>query len=193
MEQPPSHHLKLGDELNATVVKPIGGSRYQLRCRKAPAGFTVTLQTLRNEEVEEGHHSTFWVAKIVPVRGEILVREGDYGRLPISESMAPRYLAAVRAMTGQAGATADILGDARSMVARISTQNHADWLTVWRVLGEPTAGDGRRLLQLIDNLRAALKESQEAVEQVQATINNEYGFALAGATKRLAKLVAQAG
>jgi len=183
------YRLKLGDELNGTVVKPLGGSRYQIKCRHAPNGFSVTLHTLRSEEVEAGHHSTFWVAKIVPLRGEILVREGDFGRLPISPSMAPRYLTAIRGLLSDDAPSGDALGEAKAMVGRIAKQNQADWLTVWRLLGEPGAGDCRRLVSLIDELKRVIKEEPDQITGIQGLIREEFGGALTSAVRRLTKLI----
>jgi hypothetical protein len=189
MDSPTPRHLKLGDELDGTVIKPIGGHRYEVRCRRAPRGWTVTLQTLRTESVDEGQNLTFWVARVVPIKSEILVREGDFGRLPISESMAPRYLAAVSALLGDVAATGAILGDARAMIARIGTQNHADWLTVWRLIGEPAPGQIKRLLGLVDGLRTALKEAPDTLEALTIELGNEFGPELKIARERLKKLI----
>jgi hypothetical protein len=190
MEPTAPRLLKLGDELDGTVIKPIGGNRYEVRCRKAPRGWTVTLQTLRNESVDAGQNLTFWVSRVVPIKNEVHVREGDYGRLPISPAMAPRYLAAVRVLLGQLAPTGDLLGDARVMIDRIGTQNHADWLTVWRLIGEPDSGQVKHLLVLIDRLRTAQKEAPETVPDAITALSNEFGPELSIAEARLKKIIA---
>src|SRR4051812_35749091 len=114
MQRKPTQPLKLGDVLNGTIVKPIGGRRFLVRCAGVPHGWKVELQTRRPELIHEGTNATFWVAKIAPLQGEVLVHDGEYGRLPVSDTMRARYIAALRCLLGEGEATADLLADARS-------------------------------------------------------------------------------
>ena len=177
--------LKLGDVLNGIVIKSAGGRRFEIKCSGVPKGWKVELHARRPEQVRIGSNGSFWIAKIAPLQGEVLVHEGDYGRLPISEAMRPRYLAALKALLGETELTADLLADARAMIAQITKQQQADWLTVWKVLGEPAPGDQKMLIAAIDGLRTARKESPETLPALQAKLIARFGPLLRPAVRRL--------
>ncbi|MGV3615537.1 MAG: hypothetical protein ACO1SV_09410 [Fimbriimonas sp.] len=177
--------LKLGDELDGTIIKAKGGRRFLVKCPRAPRQWKVELHTRRPELIQEGAHAHFWVAKIVPEKQELLVHDGDYGRLPISDAMRPRYLAGLRALLGEGDVTADALADVRAMVLQISKKQQADWLSVWKVLGEPTSGDAKGLIVAIDALRTARKEDPEALPGLHVRMKDRYGEVLQRAIRRL--------
>ena len=78
----------------------------------------------------------------------------------------------------------------RVMIDRIGTQNHADWLTVWRLIGEPDSGQVKHLLVLIDRLRTAQKEAPDTVPDAITALSNEFGPELNIAEARLKKIIA---
>ena len=79
------------------------------------------------------------------------------------------------------------------MIDRIGTQNHADWLTVWRLIGEPDSGQVKHLLVLIDRLRVAQKEAPDTVPEAITALSNEFGPELNIAAARLKKLIVTHG
>lgn len=181
----PPQHLKLGDELDGTVLKAKGGRRFVIKCPAVPRQWNIELHTRRPELIREGDHVHVWVAKIVVHQAELLVHDGDYGRLPVSDAMRPRYIAGIRALLGEEEATADNLADARGMVVQIGKKQQADWLSVWRILGEPTNGDTKALLAAIDAIRDARKENPEALPGLQAAFAERFGEPYRAALARL--------
>jgi len=177
--------IKLGDLLNGTVVKSIGGRRFAIKCKMVPNGWTVALHARRPETVRAGALGTFWVAKVSPLQGAVLVHDGDFGRLPISDAMRARYVAALNALLGEGEIAGDDLSDARSMVLRIEKTDQADWLTVWRVLGEPDTGTVKQLLASIVALRTARKDDPESMPVLRAKFIETYGPLLRSALARL--------
>lgn len=188
MERKPPQMLKLGDQLNGTIVKPVGGRRFLVKCGGVPSGWRVELHTLRPELINEGAPATFWVAKVAPLQGKVLVHDGDFGRLPISEAMRPRYLAALRTLLGQTELDGEVLADAGSMVSRIGKRQEADWLTVWRLLGEIPPGEAKILLGEVKSLRMAFKENASNLESLRAEMSEKYGRVFSKAIQRLEKL-----
>ena len=185
MERKPPPILKLGDPLNGTIVKPIGGRRFLVKCGGVPNGWRVELHTLRPELINEGSPATFWVAKVAPLQGKVLVHDGDFGRLPISEAMRPRYLSALRALLGQTELDGEVLADAGSMISRIGKRQEADWLTVWRLLGEIPPGEAKILLGEVKSLRMAFKDKAENLDRLQAEMSEKYGRVFVRAIQRL--------
>ena len=174
--------LRLGDPLNGTVGKPMGGRRYAIESRDAPNDWSVELHT--KEEMEPGLHTTFWISRIVPVKSSLVVRWGDYGKLPVSDTMGERYAKAIEALLDDA-LDGDTLADLRGMAVRIDTQDSADWLTVWRLLGEPEAGPLKELIALLTELRSARKIDPERAVALREGILVLWGERLRAARLRL--------
>lgn len=188
MERKPLRRLKLGDPLDGTILRSNGGRRFLVRCNAAPPGWTVELHTRAPEMYEEGANAAMWVAKISPLQREIMTYDGDHGRLPISEAMHGRYLEGLRALLGEVEPTGENLAEARSMVARIGSRQQADWLTVWRMLGEPGTGDQKALVQAIDAIRTARKEAPETMEEKRSALVERFGSVLRQAVVRLEEI-----
>lgn len=168
-------HLKVGDELDGTVLKSNGGRRFSIKCPAVGRQWDIELHTRRPELIQEGDHVHVWIAKIAVHQAEMLVHEGDYGRLPVSESMRPRYIAAMQAVLGEGEATAEALADARTMVMQMTKQQSADWLTIWRILGEPRPSDAKALIAAIDAMRTARKEDPDAIAGFQTAFAEQFG------------------
>lgn len=180
--------LKIGDTLMGTVAKSFGGNRFGVTTRQAPRGWKVELHTNRPELINVGDHKNFWVGRVNPNKAEVLVYEGDFGRLPISDSMGLRYRKAIEALLGQAELTGDVLGDAKSMLARIGDQKNADWFTVYKLVGEPTTGETKELLAAIDELRGARKNSESNQAELASKFIETHGRRFERALMRLAKV-----
>lgn len=174
--------LRLGDPINGTVGKSLGGRRYTVETRDAPKGWSVELHT--KETLEPGTHTTFWVSRVVPVKSSLTVRAGDYGRLPVSEAMRGRYIKAFDAFLNDA-LDGDTLAELRGMATRIDTQDSADWLTVWRLLGEPEAGPLKELSQRLTELRDVRKTEPERAETVKESLLALWGDRFRAARRRL--------
>ena len=174
--------LRLGDPINGTVGKSLGGRRYAIESRDAPKDWSVELHT--KEEMEPGTHTTFWVSRVVPVKSSLVVRAGDYGRLPVSDAMRPRYARAIEALLLDE-LDGDALADLRGMAVRIDTQDSADWLTVWRLLGEPEAGPLKELIAMLTELRDARKTDPERAEAIRTKLIEVWGGRFGDAVRRM--------
>ncbi len=177
--------LRLGDPINGTVGKPMGGRRFQIETRDAPRDWKVELHSHKPELIEPGMHTTFWVSRIVPIKTSLVVRDGDYGRLPVSAAMAKRYVAAIDAFKGDT-LDGNTLADLRAMATHIDTQDSADWLTVWRLLAEPEAGPLKELVQMLTEMRDARKTNPERAVALRESIDNLWGERLGAVRNRLA-------
>jgi len=188
MEQTGPKKLKLGDPLDGVVVKPIGGRRFAIKCKGVPNGWKVELHARRPETVNPGDLGTFWIAKISPYQGAILVHDGDWGKLPSSDSMRARYIAAIESLLTGRELTGEKVSDAHSMILRIERKDQVDWLTVWRALGEPESGDIKQMLAGIAAVREARKQDASALSERLQALTDQYGPVLAATKDRLSRL-----
>jgi len=161
--------LRLGDPINGTVGKPMGGRRFQLESRDAPKEWKVELHAHKPDQIEPGMHTTFWISRIVPVKKTLTVRDGDYGRLPISAAMKARYVAGITAIL-EDKLDGDTLADLRAMGTHVDTQDSADWLTVWRLLAEPETGPLKELVNMLSELRDARKTDAEQAAAIRDSV-----------------------
>lgn len=188
MNRPAPKRLKLGDVLNGTVVNSLGGRRFGIQCKGIPDGWKAELHARRPETVRLGSLGTFWIAKISPFHGAIMLHDGDFGKLSISEAMGLRYLKALQALLAGDEISGDEIADARSMVIRIEKRDQADWLTVWRLLGEPDSGDVKLLTAAIETVRNSRKEHPEDLPAVRADLIEKHGGMLQLAVAKLQRL-----
>jgi hypothetical protein len=160
----PPPKVEVGDVLACTVTDHLGGRRFEVVAKRAPRGWTVTLESKNPEAINEGDHTDYWVVRVDPNRREILVRDGTHGRLPISEAMRHRFLLAVRGLvepeTLGHEEQLEALAEAKGMISRIIKQDSADWLSVYQLLGKPRAGSIQRSLDELTELREKLKTEQ---------------------------------
>ena len=177
--------LKLGDTLDGIVVKATGGRRFLLKCKAAPHGWKVELHSRSPEGIEPGSNVHVWVGKINPLKTSLLTYDGDYGRLPISNAMGVRYRKALLALNSDGEISGDELADLRSMLTRISDQNQADWLTVWKTLDEPSSGDTKEFAAALINLRDLRKTDQEEAANLRQNIRVKYTAMIEVAIRRL--------
>ena len=177
--------LRLGDPINATVGKPMGGRRFQAESNDVPKGWTVELHARDPQAIEPGSHTTFWVSRVVPIKTSVIVRDGDYGRLPVSPAMRLRYVKAIDALLADA-LDGDTLADLRAMATHIDTQDSADWLTVWRLLAEPEPGPLKEYAGMLADLRDARKTDPERAVAIRESVLALWGDRLAAARSRLA-------
>ena len=79
----------------------------------------------------------------------------------------------------------DEIVDLRSMLMSIEDRNKADWLTVWRVLGEPSTGDLKRFIADVNALRDARKDAPAKVASIRADIIATHSGMIETAIQRL--------
>ncbi len=185
MKPGPPPRLKLGDSIDGIIVKPAGGRKFTIKAKNVPDGWKVELLSKNPEQIHLGSAGVFWIAKISPLQSSVLVYDGMVGRLPISDAMRPRYLKCLRALISVEDMSGDEIGDLRSMLMSIEDRNKADWLTVWRVLGEPSTGDLKRFIADVNALRDARKDAPAKVASIRADIIATHSGMIETAIQRL--------
>ncbi|WP_344322376.1 HelD family protein [Streptomyces macrosporus] len=147
---------------------------------------------------EVGSKLTGWVFR--HAAGADLVKVGDFGRKPISASMAPRYAAALAVFDELTGGAPpedvkERLSELKGMANRCLRNDQADWLEVWRLLGEPTTERLTELRDLAQEARAAVvAEDRATVRRLVADFAaSDWKRALADARSRLSYPDAEEG
>jgi hypothetical protein len=136
----------LGGDVEVSVISSAAGNLAAGRI-VGLAGWQVEVvsrgrRTWRADELVSG-----WVAAVFPENKSCTVYTGEFGRMPISDRMRPRYLAAVaEALTCedlrqlQSASRAELKG----MFNRIVRRDQWDWFRVAEALASPTREQSRK-------------------------------------------------
>jgi hypothetical protein len=86
--------LALGTDLVATVTEEAGRGRWRATADALPNGWTAIVRT-RGGKAPPSGRTTYWIFSIDENKRLVLLSNSDFGRLPISDRMRPRYASAL--------------------------------------------------------------------------------------------------
>jgi len=108
-------------------------------------------------------------------RRYVEVSDSNFGFLPISDRMRPRYVASLRRLVALLKGECDIdIGDAdalsevKGMFSRCARRDQWDWRAVQLALGEPDRASARELSTRLGDVAAALRAGQ--IESAQSRL-----------------------
>ncbi|MFF9123907.1 HelD family protein [Streptomyces sp. NPDC014889] len=147
---------EIGTDVRVKVVGPGPGGRYKVTAL-APALDRPLMLTVRHGSTppRTGDELDCWV--FANETNQTVLTTDQRGRMPISSTMAPRYIAALGVLDELVSVTDGEPQDARArlselkgMANRVLRRDQADWVDVGRVLGSPD----RHRLSLLRDLAA---------------------------------------
>jgi hypothetical protein len=86
--------LALGTELVATVTQEAGPGRWRATADALPEGWAAIVRT-RGGSAPPSGRTTYWIFSVDENKRLVLLSNSDFGRLPISDRMRPRYVSAL--------------------------------------------------------------------------------------------------
>jgi hypothetical protein len=86
--------LTLGTELVATVTEEAGSGRWRTTADALPEGWDAIVRT-RGGLAPPSGPTTYWIFSVDENKRLVLLSNSDFGRLPISDRMRPRYASAL--------------------------------------------------------------------------------------------------
>jgi hypothetical protein len=119
---------------------------------------------------QPGQQVTGWVATISQRNNSVYLHDSDYGRLPVSRRMRPRYLRALRAVISMFDALEkgqvelpdkETLAEFRGMLGRCAKTDQADWFTLFEAFGLSNGPQAIRLYHSIIDLQELLKQRDD--------------------------------
>jgi hypothetical protein len=161
--------LTLGTELVATVTEEAGSGRWRTTADALPEGWDAIVRTSGGLAPPSGP-TTYWIFSVDENKRLVLLSNSDFGRLPISDRMRPRYasaLADILRMLSEEGEEPGIplapsISEVKGMINRCLRKDQPDWLSAYKALGRPAWGWMRRTVGVLDRLRRALRDADEA-------------------------------
>lgn len=161
--------IKRGEEIDATLVERVleqerlkenkryPASRWIAESPDLPNGWSGLLRSITGKLYAIGDSDTFWIWDISEQSERVLLSDSNFGRMPISDRMRPRYIRGLRALLtviSPHSSLADVelsdLSEANGFFERCARRNQWDWFTAWEALDFAN-------IQLLRNLRNAVK------------------------------------
>ena len=156
--------FSIGSRLEVTPISPAQGKRWVAESASLPEGWTCTLIHRASMTILSGQPLSGWILNADSSHGHVEVSDSNFGFLPISDRMRPRYVAALchlaellKERRDVDEAAADAISEVKGMFSRCARQDQWDWRAVHAALGEPTRGEARRLSSVLGLVSAAIR------------------------------------
>ena len=165
-----SFHPRLGDELYGRLQPGSRPTEWTVTCREIANSWTGKLISRTSRLYAEGDEDWFWVYEIDGNEQRYWVSDSNFGRLPVSDKLRPRYVVALRTllrlMDGEAVAGPGLnapLCEMKGILNRCLRKDQWDWFTLSRYLGYPASTQLRyAAAQMQDLIKAAKRVDRDS-------------------------------
>ena len=161
----------IGDYVNPTLVRPAKGGLWVAHIDDAFLDWAALFNPRNERAWNAGEVGQFRIYGTVPSKRQVLLTANDFGFMPISDRMRPRYLNASRALVSclsepsqqRSDVTQTLPGlvsEVKGMFNRCIKKDQWDWYDVWSGLGKPSFSDMNRIQHLLTDLRGNLLQNE---------------------------------
>ena len=164
--------LNIGEEFLVEIVQPDGPQKWRVRPQNtSPSVDSMTLRTRDSRLYERGDLVSAWLIDQRPTG--LILSDSDFGRLPISDRMRPRYIRALTSLEGGLRSDslddlkADEISEMKGMFNRCIRRDQWDWLNVYLALGRPP----RSTMQMAASTLGALSRAIRSKNHREAEHN----------------------
>lgn len=160
-------HIDLGTRLAVVPVAPCNDKVWTAESRELPDGWSCELVHRAEDNLVPGKPLTCWVFWVDPSSRQVQVSDSNFGFLPISDRMRPRYVSSLRRLAALMNresdlepADAEALSEVKGMFNRCARRDQWDWRAVHLALGEPSRGIARQLATSFGGIASALRKGE---------------------------------
>jgi len=160
----------IGDYIEACVVQRLDTNKWQVNSAILPSGWLARLHSRSANLYAPGDTDLFWIFMVDFKQKLLLVSDSDFGRLPISDRMRPRYLRAlksarkvfaVNSLLDLEGISPDDFSELKGMFNRCIRKDQWDWFSVYESLGRPSFSVLRDGADWAGNLARAMRRGEK--------------------------------
>ena len=158
----------VGKNLKVIPVSPLSdGNGWVAECPSLPE-WSCTLICRHSSELAPSTPISSWILNIKRKSHHLELTDSDFGFLPISDRMRPRYIAALlkvhAVVMGKEPRTADAnhFSEVKGMFSRCARRDQWDWCEVYRALDEPSFGLARKFSKMVGEMANALRDGDES-------------------------------
>ncbi len=176
MVEPDYCSLEVGQDLSVSVLWQRDDNSWAVHSDSIPSDCKSTLRSRDSRMYAPGDLATVWIVHINEKYRTLLLADSQFGRLPISDRMRPRYVRALDALlclldeeTDPVAVPVDAISEGKGMYGRCVKKDQWDWFTVFQLLGRPHYERSTQVRQcLTDIVRAA--NAGDGAELMRTTI-----------------------
>jgi hypothetical protein len=129
-----------------------------------PEGWSCNLVHRASNPILAGLPLNGWILNADIDRRHVEVSDSNFGFLPISDRMRPRYVTSLRRVEKLlkkedevSGADGNFISEVKGMFSRCARRDQWDWHAVHLALGEPSRGEARITATILGEVSAALR------------------------------------
>jgi len=139
-----SKTLRTGDDLKVRILARRSDLEWVVSCTDIPPDWAGVIRSREPRSYEPGDELEAWIFQVdVPGR-KICLSDSDFGRMPVSDRMRPRYLASLKCFIEACKKPGDgelpdseSVSELKGMFNRCIKKDQWDWLTVYFAFGRP--------------------------------------------------------
>lgn len=140
----PERDWVLGGDVIARVARSLGSGIWQLTSPSLPKDWLMRLRSRSGTLYEVGDEAMVWIYDRDIRQRRIQVSDDEFGRLPVSDRMRPRYVQALRTLISHLSSNEQLvslppesLSEVKGMFNRCVRKDQHDWFQVYQALDAP--------------------------------------------------------
>jgi hypothetical protein len=156
----------IGSRLKVTPVSRLSEFLWIAESSLLPEGWSCNLVHKASAAILPGEPVTGWILNTYADRRHIEVSDSEFGFLPISDRMRPRYIASLnrvaRLLTKENDIVEDdaaFISEVKGMFSRCARRDQWDWCAVYLALREPSRKEAERTANMLGEVSRALRRS----------------------------------
>ena len=159
--------MRIGDRVNTRLVTQINDTRWKVESPSFPKDITAILVSRSSKLYNQNDLESFWIFDIQ--NNQILMSDTQFGRLPISDRMRPRYIHSLQSIISYLDSPQhtdliqpDDLSEVKGMLNRCVRKDQWDWFTVYDAFDYPPIGVLAKTAKIFGELAKAYKKNDKA-------------------------------
>ena len=136
--------LRTGDDLKVRILARRSELEWAVSCPDIPPDWVGVIQSRKPKFYEPGDELKAWIFQVDVPGLKICLSDSDFGRMPVSDRMRPRYLASLKCFIEACKSPGDAnipdsesVSELKGMFNRCIKKDQWDWLTVYVAFGRP--------------------------------------------------------
>lgn len=159
--------IHVGQRLPVVPVISVDRNRWRAKCPELPEQWSCWLTHRASADLVPDASLLAWVLAVDPKNQTLEVSDSNFGFLPISDRMRPRYVMSLKRVAdvlqeGSSGVSdAEYFSEVKGMFSRCVRRDQWDWYAVHLALGEPPPSFSKKLAAILAEVSAALRSGRE--------------------------------
>lgn len=158
--------ISIGDYITAKLITQISNTQWKVDCPKLQENVHAVLVSRSAKIYNQNDEEAFWIFDIIG--NQILLSDSNFGRLPISDRMRPRYIHSLQSVLTFLNSPEDFssikpedISEVKGLLNRCVRKDQWDWFTVYSAIGYPPISYIAEVARVLGDLAKACKNSEK--------------------------------